>query len=57
MWGHYESKVMRVYLKPLSEAIGPTTDILWWYRPFIYGRLCPFVVLRNLHFGGSIFVF
>jgi len=56
MWGHYGSRVMGVYLRPLSEALGLTTNLFWWYRPFIYGRLCPIYFSRELGFGGSIYV-
>jgi hypothetical protein len=56
MWKHYGSKVLGVYSRPLNEASSPTTDLLWWYRPFIYGKLCPIWCSRELGFGGSIFV-
>jgi hypothetical protein len=54
MWGHYESKVMGIYLGPLNEALGLTTNFFQWYRFFIYGRLCPICFSKELGFGGSI---
>jgi len=56
MWGHYGSKFMGVYSRPLSEVSNSTIDLLWWYMPFIYGRLCPICFFKELWFGGSIFV-
>jgi hypothetical protein len=56
MWGHYGSKIMGVFLKPFNEALGLTTNILWWYKPSIYGGLCPIYFFRELGFGGSTFV-
>ncbi len=38
LWRHYGSKVMG---GPLSEVLGPTTNLFWWYKLFIYGGLCP----------------
>jgi len=35
MWGHYGSKVLKVYSRFLNAASDPTTDFLWWYRPFM----------------------
>jgi hypothetical protein len=57
MWGHYGSKVMGAYSRPFNEVLGSTIDLFWWYMPFIYGGLCPICFLRELKFGGSIFVF
>jgi hypothetical protein len=57
MWGHYGSRVMGVYSKPLGRALGLTTNLLWCYRPFIYGGLCPIFFSKELGFGNSIFVF
>jgi hypothetical protein len=37
MWGHYGSKIVGVFLGPLNEVSNLTTDILWWYKPFLYG--------------------
>ncbi len=56
MWGHYGSRVMGVYLGPLNKALGPTTNHLWWYMPFIYKELCPICFSRELGFVGSVFV-
>ncbi len=41
MWGHYESKIVGEFSRPFSEALGLTIDILWWYTPYFYGRVCP----------------
>jgi hypothetical protein len=57
MRGHYGSKVFGIYSKPLNEALGSTTNLLWWYRPFIYGRLCPICFSNELGYGGSISMF
>jgi hypothetical protein len=48
---------MGVYLGPFSRALGPTTDLLWWYRPLIYKGLCPICYSKELGFGGFVFVF
>jgi hypothetical protein len=36
--------------------LGWITDFLWWYKPFIYGGLCPICLFKELDFGGSVFV-
>ncbi len=41
MWGHHGFRIMGNFLRPLNEMLGSTTDILWWYRAYFYGRLCP----------------
>jgi hypothetical protein len=41
MWGHYGSRVMGVYSRPFSKTSNPIIDLLWWYKSFVYGRLCP----------------
>jgi len=46
--GHYGSKVMGLYSRPLSKALNPTIDLFWWYRPFNYGGLCPICFFREL---------
>jgi len=65
MWGHYRSRIvgvfsgsktMGVFLGPLGKGLGLTTNILWWYKPSFYGRLCPICFSRELGFGGSVFV-
>jgi hypothetical protein len=56
MRGHYGSRIVGVFSKPLNEVSNLTTDILWWYRPSFYGGLCPIYFYRELSFGGSIFV-
>ncbi len=55
MWGHYGSMFMRVLSRPLNKALGSTIDILWWYRPSLYGGLCPIYFSRELGFGGFVF--
>jgi hypothetical protein len=57
MWGHYGSKIVEVFSKPLSEASSLTINILWWYRPSFYGGLYPICFSRELGFSGFIFVF
>jgi len=57
MWGHYGSKIMGVISGPFSEASSVTINIFWWYRPFLYGGLCPILFFRELGFGGSILCF
>jgi hypothetical protein len=56
MWGQYGSRITRVFLGPLNEALGLTIDIFLWYMPSIYGGLCPICFSKELGFGGSIFV-
>ncbi len=56
MWGHYGSKIVGVFLRPFSEASGLTIDILWWYRPSLYGGLCPIYFYNELGSGGFVFV-
>ncbi len=51
MWGHYGSRIVGVFLGPFNEASNLIINIIWWYMPFIYGRLCPIFFLR-----GSILV-
>ncbi len=41
MWGHYGSKVMGVYSRPLSKTLGSTTDLFWWYKLFYLWRFVP----------------
>ncbi len=57
MWGHHGSRIMGVFSGPLREVSNLTTNILWWYRPSLYGRLCPICFSRELGSNGSIFVF
>jgi hypothetical protein len=56
MRGHYGFRVLGVYPRPLNKALGPTTDLFWWYKPFIFGRLCPICFFREHGFGNFIFV-
>jgi hypothetical protein len=57
MWGHYGTKVMGVYSRLFNMVLGPTSNFLWWYKCFVYGRLCPIYFSRELGFSGSIYVF
>jgi hypothetical protein len=54
LWEHYGSKVMGIYSGPLSEVLGSTTNLFWWYKPFMYGGLCPIYFSKESGFGGSI---
>jgi hypothetical protein len=56
MCGHYGSMIMGVFSMPLNEASNLTTDILWWYRPFLYGGLCPIYFSSELGSSGSVFM-
>jgi hypothetical protein len=47
MWGHYGSKIMRVFSRPFNKVSSSTTNILWWYKLSFYGGLCPFVFIRS----------
>jgi len=44
------------FSRPFSKVLGLTTDILWWYKPFLHGGLCPICLPRDLGFGGFEFV-
>jgi len=57
MWGHYGSRIVGIFSGPLSEALGLTINILWWFRPSFYGGLCPIYFFRELGYGGSILCF
>jgi hypothetical protein len=57
MWGHYGLTIVGVFSRPFNEALGLTIDVLWWYRLFFYGGLCPIYFFRELGYVGSIFVF
>jgi len=57
MWGHYGSKIVGVFLGPLSEPSSLITDIFWWYKISLYGKLCRICISKELGFSGSIFVF
>ncbi len=50
MWGHYGSKIVGVFPRPPSEASDSTTNILWRYKPSLYGGLCPIYFSRELGF-------
>jgi hypothetical protein len=56
MWGHYGSKIVGIFLWPFSKVVGLTTDLLLWYKLFIYGRLCPMCFSWELGFGGFVFM-
>jgi hypothetical protein len=44
------------FSRPLNKALGLTTDIFWWYKPFFHRGLCPICLSRDLGFGGFKFV-
>ncbi len=46
MGGHYGFRIVGIFLGPLRETSGSTTNILWWYRFSLYRGLCP------IHFLG-----
>jgi hypothetical protein len=56
LWGHYRSKIVGVFSRPLSKALGSTTNILWWYKLSLYRRLCPICFSKELGSNDSIFV-
>jgi hypothetical protein len=56
MWGHYGSKIMRIFLRPLSKVLGLTSYILWGYRLSLYEKLCPIYFFRELGSNGSVFM-
>jgi hypothetical protein len=31
--------VMGIYLRPFNKVLGSTTNLFWWYKPFICGGL------------------
>jgi hypothetical protein len=48
--------IVGVFSRLLNEVLGLITDILWWYKPYIYGGLCPNCFSREFNSNGSIFV-
>jgi hypothetical protein len=55
MWNHYGSWVVGVYSKPFSRALGPTINLLWWYKLIVHGKLCLICYsFKELGFGGFI---
>jgi hypothetical protein len=56
MWGHYGSKIVKVFSGPFNETSSLIIDILWWYMPFFYGGFYPIYFFKELGFGGSVFV-
>ncbi len=56
MWGHYGSRIMKIFSRPLNKVSCLITDILWWYKPFLYGGLCPIYFSRELDYNGFVFV-
>jgi hypothetical protein len=56
MWGHYGSRIVGVFLGPLSKASSSTIDILWWYRPSLYGGLCHICFSKELGSSGFVFM-
>jgi hypothetical protein len=57
MWGHYGSRIVKVFSKPLNKTLSSTTNILWWYMHYFYEGLCPICFSKELGYGGSVFVF
>ncbi len=53
MWGHYRSKIMWIFLRPFSKTSSLTIDILCWYMPSFYGKLCPIYFFGELCFSGT----
>jgi hypothetical protein len=47
---------MGVYSWPFNETSSLTTDLLGGIGFFIYRKLCPIYLSRELNFGGSIFM-
>jgi hypothetical protein len=56
MRGQYGSKIVRAFSGPFIKASSSTINIFWWYKPFIYGGLCPIYFSRELGCGGFVFV-
>ncbi len=56
MCGHYGSRILGVFARSFNEMSSSTTGILWWFRPSLYGGLCPIYFSRELGFGGFVFV-
>jgi hypothetical protein len=50
-------RVMGVYSKPLNGASGLTTNLPWWYRLIVYGRLCLICFYKELGFDGFVLCF
>jgi hypothetical protein len=62
MWGHYGSKIMGIFSRPFSKTLGPTFNLLWWYKFFLSMEdYAPFVFLMNwilrFHICAQGFVF
>jgi hypothetical protein len=49
-------RIMGVFSGPLNKELGSLTDIFWWYKPNIYGGLCPICFSKELSFSGFIFL-
>jgi hypothetical protein len=43
---------MGVYLGPLSETLGPTINLFWWYMFYLW-RIVPHLFFKELGFSGS----
>jgi hypothetical protein len=56
MWGHYGSKIVRIFSRPFNEALSSTTNMFSWYRFSLYGKMCPICFSRVLGSSGSVFV-
>ncbi len=52
MWEHYGSRVMGVYSRPLSKVLSPTTNLFWWYKPYLW-KIVPHLFFLKLGFSGS----
>jgi hypothetical protein len=49
-------KYATIFSRPFSKVSSSTTNILWWYRHFIYGRLCLICFFRESDFDDFVFV-
>jgi len=47
MWGHYGSKIVGVFSRPFNQALGLTTNILWWYRLSFMEDYASFAFLKS----------
>jgi hypothetical protein len=39
-----------------NKVLNLTIDILWWYKPFLYGGLCLIYFSKKLSSSGFVFV-
>jgi hypothetical protein len=47
MWGHYGSKIIGIFSKPLSKVSSSTTDILWGIGLLAMEDCAPFIFLKS----------